>query len=70
MKKNVVTDQPILLNQLVESLGQAAGGASQLIHTIRDPRFIVIREAIELAKEGVLQLATFQARKVTYIKPS
>lgn len=65
-----VSSQPVLLNQLVEALNQAAGGASQLIHTMSDPRWMIIRDSIELTKEGVLEIATFAASKITTIRPA
>jgi hypothetical protein len=49
--------QPEMLKEMVESLSQAEGAASQLIHMLQDPRFMVIRESLQLAKEGVLMLA-------------
>ena len=61
--------QQEVLKELVESLGQAAGACSQLIHQQQNPNFIVIRQAVELMKEGVLGLATFEAKKITPIKP-
>lgn len=64
-----VSDQPKLLNELVESLGQAVGAASQIIHLHQDPRWMMVREALELAREGVMSVATFEARKVTIVKP-
>lgn len=68
MKELKVSDQPRLLNELVQALSQAAGGASQLIHQMQDPRWMMIREAIELTQEGVLEVATF-ATKLSIIKP-
>lgn len=70
MKNIAISDQPRILNELVESLGQAAGAAGQLIHTMSDPRWMVIRESLDLAKEGVLKVATFAASKVTAVRPS
>lgn len=69
-KANIsVHDQPKLLNQLIESIGQAEGACSQLIYQMdRDPRWLVIRESLELAKEGVTQLATFQVSQISKAK--
>lgn len=64
-----VSEQPKILNELIAGLKQAAGGASQLIHQLDDPRWIMIREAIELTQEGVFQVASF-ATKLSIIKPS
>lgn len=52
------------LKELVEALGQAAGACSQLIHQQQNPKFILIRDAVELMKEGVLGLATFEVKKL------
>lgn len=65
-----ISEQPVLLNQLVEALNQAAGGASQLIHAMQDPRWLMVRDMIELTKHGALDQATFAASKITAIKPS
>lgn len=70
MKEIKISDQPRLLNELVEAISQAAGASGQLIHTMNDPRWMVIREALDLTKEGVLKLATFAASKVTAVRPS
>lgn len=58
------SEQSRLLAELIESLTQAAGAASQLIHHMQHPGFIVVREAIDLTKEGVAKIATFQAASV------
>lgn len=65
-----ISEQPKLLNDLVESLRQAAGGASQLVHMMGDPRWMMIREAIELTQEGVLGIMTIETKKIGLIKPS
>ncbi len=50
--------QTLILNEMVESLNQAIGAASQLIHLAGNPvGFMTIREALELTKEGVVSLA-------------
>ncbi len=69
MTDTKLSDQPRLLNDLIESLGQASGATSQLIHMHQDPRWMMIRDALDLAREGCIGLATFQARKVTPVKP-
>lgn len=56
---------PQLLNELVESITQAAGACSQLIHVHQDPRWMTIREMLDLFKEGIVGAATFQASKVS-----
>lgn len=58
-----IENQPKLLKELSDSLSQAEGSASQLIHSMQDPRWIFIREALDLTKEGVMKLATFEASK-------
>lgn len=65
-----ISEQPRLLSELVDSLAQASGGASQLIHSLGDPRWIMIREAVDLLKEGVMSIASFEAKKITLIKPN
>ena len=52
-----IRSQPVVLAELIQALTQASGGASQLIHMLQDPRFIVIREAIDMMKDGCLKLA-------------
>lgn len=69
MKEYTIADQPRLLNQLIESLGQAAGAASQLLHQHQDPRWFVIRDALEGAKAGVTGVATIAATKISTEKP-
>jgi len=63
MKNINIADQPKLLRELVDALTQASGAASQLTHTMSDPRWILIRESIDLTKEGVINVITFQASK-------
>ena len=70
MKDIKVSDQPRMLNELAEALGQASGGCSQLIHQMNgDPRWMILRQAIDLSREGIMQLATFHASKITPVKP-
>lgn len=58
---------PKLLNQAIEGLKQASGGCSQLIHTRHDPRWITLRQAIDLSIEGLTGLATIAANQITGI---
>lgn len=47
-----------LLVEMIEGLRQAEGACSQLIHSHQDFRWSIIRESIELTKEGVSHVAT------------
>ena len=58
-------DQIRMLKELSESLNQAIGGATQLAHAIRNPRFIMVRQALELMQEGIMEHTKFQTRVVT-----
>jgi L-cysteine desulfidase len=63
MKNINIADQPKILKDLCDALTQASGAASQLTHTMQDPRWMMIRESIDLTKEGVINVITFQASK-------
>ena len=65
-----VSSQPKMLDDILESLRQAGGGASQLCHSQRDPRWLFIREIIECTQGLILEQATFAASKVTAVRPS
>ena len=65
-----VSSQPVLLNQLIESLNQSIGGCGQLVHAMQDPRWMLIRDMLELTKCAALEQATFAASKITAVKPS
>lgn len=58
-----------LLNELIESLTQAAGATTQLLHAHQDPRWMIIREALELSKDGIAQVATIPAVKYSGVRP-
>lgn len=59
-----IPEQVRLLKEIAECLSQASGAASQLIHQLDgDPRFIIIRQSIDLTKEGVMKVATFNAKR-------
>lgn len=58
-------DQVRLLKELSESLNQAIGGATQLAHSQRAPQFLMIRQALELTREGIMEVTNFQTKKVT-----
>lgn len=51
----------MVVREMIDSLTQAAGGAGQMIHHHKDPRWIDAEKLIEKIKEGVIHLAT--ARK-------
>jgi hypothetical protein len=65
-----VSDQPKLLEDILASLNQAVGGASQLAHSQRDPRWLFIREIVECTQGMVLEQATFAASKISLVRPS
>ena len=46
-----------LVHGLVDSINQASGASSQLVHHLQDHRFMIIRDALELMKEGLLKIA-------------
>lgn len=56
---------PLLLNELVDSVSQASGACSQLIHAQQEPRWMTVREMLDLFKEGIIEKATFQATRVS-----
>lgn len=64
-----IAEQPRLLNQLIESLGQASGAASQILHMHQDPRWMMIRDALDLAKEGTMSIATTAVKQITAVRP-
>lgn len=70
MKDNKkIVSQPEILNKMLYSLQQASGGCSQLVHLMGgDIRFVVLRDTIDLTKEGVLELATQQITTLTGMK--
>jgi hypothetical protein len=68
MKDVKLRDQPAILNSMIEALGQASGGCSQLLHHKKDPRWLIMRNGIDLARDAAINMATFQAQKITAIK--
>lgn len=56
--------EQLLLKELIDGLTQASGAASILIHMQQNPRFIPLREALNLAKEGVIHKASMQVEKM------
>jgi hypothetical protein len=63
-----ISDQAVLLKDLIGSLNQAEGACSQLIHHHSDPRWMFLREAIHVTTQGCLKVATFEARKSVFLK--
>lgn len=59
-----------LFNEMIESLNQAEGACSQLVHASGHPvEFITFREALMLTKEACLKVApqnAFMAPKTVY----
>ncbi len=50
--------QTQVLFELIESLTQAIGASSQLVHLAGNPvGFITIRDALSLTKDGVIMMA-------------
>lgn len=49
--------EAVLLNELMESLTQSAGGAWQLAHSRHDPRWLVIRDILEMVRSQVADIA-------------
>lgn len=45
-----------LLRDLMAGLTEASGSASQLIHLLQDPRFIPMRDVIDMVKAGCLDV--------------
>ena len=57
--------QPEILMELIESIGQAEGATSQLVHTSGNPvAFMTMRETLATVKEMVMQLAPQGLSKV------
>lgn len=58
LKKESDRTQDEILKDIVMSLTQAIGAASQLIHASGNPMFfLTARESLELTKEGITALA-------------
>lgn len=59
--KIFVAQNPTLLRELMEGLTQAIGGCSQLVHQMGgDARWLMIRDALELTKEGLMSMTSFE----------
>mgnify|MGYP001568997976 CR=1 FL=1 len=54
MKKSEVQ----IFNELIESIGQAEGSASQLVHRTGHPvQFMFLRDALAMAKKGFIKIS-------------
>jgi len=59
-----------LLKDLIDAISQASGAATGLMYYSGDaPSFMVIRDALELTKEGVLAVASRSSMLATARKP-
>jgi len=47
-----------ILKDFVDAISVSEGACSQLIHAQRDPRFMALRDALQLSKEGIMMLTT------------
>ena len=65
MTQIAVKEQPVLLNGMMEGVGQAIGACDQLLHALRDPRWRTIRDMLKLLQEGINQVAVEQMRSLT-----
>lgn len=55
---NIATSETQLLSELMQGLTEASGSASQLIHLLQDPRFIPMRDTIDMVKAGCLDVVS------------
>lgn len=53
-----------IMIELVESLTQAIGGASQIVHHHRDPRFIPVTDALRAVKDAVIETVIVPSKTV------
>lgn len=53
---NLATSETQMLKDLMDGLTQASGSASQMIHMLQDPRFIPMRDTIDMVKAGCLDV--------------
>lgn len=56
------------LNEVAEALSQASGACSQLIHHFQDPRFIILRDVVDLARERIMVSAMAATRRTVITK--
>ncbi len=59
-------EQAKLLRETMESLTQASGGATQLIHHLRHPGFINIRMAIDLTNDAMKKLVDHEVSRTIF----
>lgn len=50
-------DDSVLFNDMINALNQAIGGASQLLHLKKDPRWLLPRETLEDMKGRFVTIA-------------
>ena len=50
------------LKEASDSLRQAIGGANQLAHAQRNPKFLLIRDSLDLTMEAVMAMTQFRTR--------
>ena len=47
----------VLLSEFIDGLTKASGAASQYVHAHQDPRFMYIRDKLELIKSKCVKIA-------------
>jgi hypothetical protein len=69
----IVKPQTVIIREMLESLNQAIGGASQLIHHLQEPRLMHVRQALEITRDACAELAPkglrFKPREKKIIVP-
>ena len=50
------------LKDASDSLRQASGGANQLAHAQRNPKFLMVRDAVDLTLEAVMAMTQCRTR--------
>lgn len=50
------------LKEASDALRQAIGGSTQMAHSHRNPKFLMMRQALELTQEAVMQMTQFRTR--------
>jgi|WetSurMetagenome_2_1015567.scaffolds.fasta_scaffold1868198_1 hypothetical protein len=60
MQKNAA----VLLKEFIEGVSVAAGASGQMIHSHQDPRFMFIRDKLELIKDRCVKIASNAASTI------